>query len=128
MPADAAARTHPAPPTFIYDGECGFCRRWVDWLERHLTGDAEYVPYQQLEDLRAYGLTIDDVSSASYWIDAGGRAHRGAASFSHALGQAAPPWRAVGSLLRAPIVRDVARVAYGLIARNRHRLPAPTER
>lgn len=112
-------------PTFIYDGECGFCRRWVGWLERHLPSDVDYVPYQQLAGLETYGLTAEDVSSASYWIDAAGTPHRGAASFSHALERAAPPWRALGSFLRAPVARDVARIVYGFIARNRHRLPAP---
>jgi len=36
----------PAKPVMLFDGECGFCRRWIArWKD--LTGEAvEYIPYQ----------------------------------------------------------------------------------
>ena len=38
-------------PLLIYDGDCRFCRIWVDYW-RQLTGDlVSYVPYQQAADL-----------------------------------------------------------------------------
>ncbi|MBI4227778.1 MAG: lipase maturation factor family protein [Candidatus Omnitrophica bacterium] len=38
----------PEPPLLIYDGDCGFCRRWiVHW--QALTGDrVRYAPYQEV--------------------------------------------------------------------------------
>ena len=34
-------------PTFIFDGDCGICRTWVDYW-RQLTGDqVAYGPYQE---------------------------------------------------------------------------------
>ena len=38
----------PPKPLLIYDGDCGFCRFWVDY-GRKLTGDrADYAPFQQV--------------------------------------------------------------------------------
>jgi predicted DCC family thiol-disulfide oxidoreductase YuxK len=115
-------------PVFVFDGECGFCTRWVAWLRRRVLADVAFVPSQEIDDLSALGLTAADVATASYWIDADGRPHRGSDSFAHALGTATLPWRVVGLVLRAPLVRPVAQRLYAVIARNRHRLPAPAER
>ena len=64
--------------------------------------------------------------TASYWIDADGTPHRGAGSFAYALRGTALPWGPFAALLRAPVIRIGARLAYELIAGNRHRLPAPS--
>jgi predicted DCC family thiol-disulfide oxidoreductase YuxK len=38
---------HPLHPTFVFDGDCGICRTWVDYW-RQLTGDqVAYRPYQE---------------------------------------------------------------------------------
>jgi predicted DCC family thiol-disulfide oxidoreductase YuxK len=118
----------PEPPFFIFDGDCGFCRKWATWLRRRLPADTAFVPYQQIEDLGAYGLTSTDVQTASYWIESGAAPRRGARSFAHALRKATFPWNAVGAILRVPVVRAAADRAYAVIARNRHRLPAPGSR
>lgn len=37
----------PAKPLLVYDGDCGFCRFWVDYWRR-MTGDAvDYAPFQE---------------------------------------------------------------------------------
>ena len=37
-----------APALLLWDGECGFCRRSVEWAERRDTGHAfQAIPYQQ---------------------------------------------------------------------------------
>jgi predicted DCC family thiol-disulfide oxidoreductase YuxK len=39
--------TPPAKPTLLWDGECGFCARWVRRWQK-ATGDAvDYRPYQE---------------------------------------------------------------------------------
>jgi len=39
--------TTPAKPTLLWDGECGFCARWVRRWQK-ATGDAiDYRPYQE---------------------------------------------------------------------------------
>lgn len=115
----------PEPPFFLFDGICGFCKDWANWLQRRLPPDARFVPYQRIDDLGAYGLTPDDVVTASYWIGADGTPHRGARSFAHALKAATFPWSAVGIALDLPLVGMIADRVYPVIARHRHELPAP---
>lgn len=117
----------PSPPFFVFDGDCGFCRKWARWLQRKMPADSIFVPYQEIEDLNAHGLDVDGVKTASYWIDPAGKPHRGADSFAGALHLANLPWRGLGAVLRAPGIRSIARSAYAVIARNRHRLPAPAD-
>ena len=116
----------PEPPLFIFDGDCGFCRKWAAWLHKRVPADTTLVPFQQVGDLATFGLASTDVETASYWIDADGTAHRGASSFACALRGAAFPWGAFAAVLRAPIIRSVAGIAYGMIAATviacRHRL------
>ena len=110
---------------FVFDGACGFCRRWATWVEAKLpSGTAAFVPFQDL-DLAHYGLGPDQVAAASYWIDEQRRSFRGHRSFGRALRRARGPWHAVGVALDLPPGRWVAGALYPLIARNRHRLPAP---
>lgn len=117
----------PTPPFFLYDGECGFCQKWMQWLARRVRDRIEFIPSQSIEDLAALGLTREDVRTASYWVDEDGVAHRGHSSIAHALQHADGPWRLVGVALELPLIRVVAAAAYRVIARNRHRLPAPGE-
>jgi predicted DCC family thiol-disulfide oxidoreductase YuxK len=115
----------PSPPFFLYDGECGFCQKWVDWLDGKTRGRIEFVPSQSIEDLARLGLTDGDVRTASYWVDDDGGAHRGNHSIANALQQGDGVWRILGVVLELPLVRAAAAAAYRVIARNRHRLPAP---
>ena len=40
--------TSPSPPLLVYDGDCRFCRLWVDYWRR-LTGElVSYAPYQEV--------------------------------------------------------------------------------
>lgn len=116
---------HPSPPIFLFDGGCGFCKKWAAWLQRRLPPEVTFVAYQQVEDLDAYGLTEGDVEAASYWIDREGTPHGGARSFARALRHGAGLSPALGALLDAPLVGAAADRLYPIVARNRHRLPAP---
>jgi predicted DCC family thiol-disulfide oxidoreductase YuxK len=109
---------------FIFDGDCGFCRKWAAWLEQRVGTAVEFVPFQALDDLARFGLTVEDVQTASYLFD-DGRAYRGGRGIARALVHGRSVWRLVGMVLDLPGVRLVSAVAYRFIARNRHRLPAP---
>ena len=111
-------------PLFIFDGECEFCRKWAGWLERRVGTALRFVPYQAMDDLARFHLTVRDVQTASYLVE-GGAAYRGGRGFARAMIHGRSPWRLVGLLLEVPGVRLVSAIAYRLIARNRHRLPAP---
>ena len=111
-------------PLFVFDGDCGFCRRWAAWVERRIGRAATFVPYQSI-DLEAVGLRAEQVQTASYWIAEDGRRYRGNRSFARALQRGRGGWRWLGLLGDLPGPRWVAALAYRGVVRNRHRLPAP---
>jgi predicted DCC family thiol-disulfide oxidoreductase YuxK len=111
-------------PLFIFDGDCGFCQKWAAWLQHRAGTAVQFLPFQALDDLARFGLTIEDVRSASYLVQ-NGDVYRGGRGFARVLIQSRGAWRLVGRFLDSPGMRLVSAIAYRLIARNRHRLPAP---
>src|SRR5918994_1715619 len=99
---------------FIYDGDCGFCRKWAGWLEQRVCADVRFSSFQQLGDLTPLGLTVDDAQTASYLIE-GGLTYRGGRGV----------WKYIGFVLDLWGLRTASALGYRLVARNRHRLPAP---
>lgn len=111
--------------TCIYDGDCGFCTRSAQWLERH--GDCAITPWQAL-DLAALGLTEEQVSAAVQWQDASGSVTAsGADAIARALLTCGRPWRWIGRALTWRVVRPFAAIGYRLVARYRYRLPGATD-
>lgn len=110
----------------MFDGDCGFCTRSAEWARRRLTDDHQVVAWQRLPDVRLIGLTLDDVTSAAYWIDSEGRAHRGERGVAKTLLEIGGVWAIGGRLLLLPGISALAGVVYRLIARNRHRMPGGT--
>ncbi|MEO9322396.1 DCC1-like thiol-disulfide oxidoreductase family protein [Nocardioides sp. C4-1] len=114
-----------ATGTIVYDADCGFCTWCADWVRAR--SDAKARPWQDL-DLDALGLTVDDVTTAAYWLGPDGRvAHRGAGAAAAALRSCRRIyWRVLGRVVGARLLRPVAARVYALVAANRHRLPGGT--
>jgi len=110
----------------VFDGDCGFCTASARWIQRRLPHHVRVEPWQSL-DLDGLHLTERDVTTAAWWVEASGVNHRGHAAIGRALIAAGGVWRIIGGLMVTPPVSWVARPAYWLIARNRHRLPGATE-
>ena len=108
--------------TCIYDGDCGFCSRCVEWASRR--SDVRFVPFQRT-DLAAYGISVEAAATAVHHVGADGRVSRGAAAVAAVLRECGRGWPLLAAAMRLPIIRTVAELAYGLVARNRHRLPGP---
>src|SRR5687768_6700805 len=69
----------PDVPVLVFDGECGFCRFWVDrW--RHYTGDrVEYLPSQSPDLTRRFpDVPRERFARAVQLIEVGGRLSEGA--------------------------------------------------
>lgn len=110
--------------TLVYDADCGFCTICADWLAAHSTATLQ--SWQSL-DLDAIGLTVDDVTTAAYWLGADGRvAARGAGAIAAALRTCRGAYPLLGRLMRLPLIRTLADAVYVVVARNRHRLPGGT--
>lgn len=117
----------PRLPVLLFDGDCAFCSSSVRVLLRLRRSPADYAvePWQQV-DLGPLGVTEQACTEAVQWVAADGRVSSAQDAVARAL-LASRPWvRPFGALVLVPGVRQVARVAYFWVARNRHRLPGGT--
>lgn len=108
--------------TLLYDSECPFCRREVDWLRRRAAGDrlAAIDIAAPTFDAGRFGLTLADVQARLHGITADGRIVTGMAAIRAA-------WRAVGlgwvlAPTGWPVLRPLADLGYRVFARYRVRL------
>jgi predicted DCC family thiol-disulfide oxidoreductase YuxK len=106
----------------IYDGDCGFCSRCVDWASRR--SEVKFVPFQRT-DLATYGVTEEAAAEAVHFVGDDGRVVRGAAAVAAVFSTCGGGWPLVGKAMRLPGIRGLAEIVYRLIARNRYRLPGP---
>lgn len=102
----------------IFDGDCGFCRRWIARWQQ-LTGTrVEYRPYQELESGRTT-LPPSKLEEAVHYIAPDGSVYRGAHAVFQTLAQA--PRR--GWLLKlykwVPGFAKVSEWVYNRVANNR---------
>ncbi|MEE9415437.1 MAG: DUF393 domain-containing protein [Acidimicrobiales bacterium] len=110
----------------IFDGDCGFCTTSAGWVKSILPPNVAVQPWQAL-DLESLGLTEADVTSAAYWVDESGATHRGHRGIGEALKASGQPWSLIGILIVTPPVSWLASLVYGLVAKNRYRLPGSTD-
>jgi predicted DCC family thiol-disulfide oxidoreductase YuxK len=115
MPGDAVTR-----PTLIYDGECGFCRTWVDRVRRW---DREQrlvlLPLQERTRVPAFGIPLPALAAAMHLVLPDGRVLTGADAAPELL-RLLPGKRWLAPLFAIPGVLPVARRVYAWIARRRH--------
>ena len=107
----------------IYDGDCGICTDSAKWTRKHVVDrdSVRITPFQEL-DLVAFGLTLDDVANAAWWIDPDGRKWRGHLAAARAFEHCSRRWRILGRVLRTWPVSVGAAALYRWIADNRQRL------
>jgi predicted DCC family thiol-disulfide oxidoreductase YuxK len=110
----------------IYDGDCAFCTSTARWLDRRGQGRIEIQPWQST-DLEALGLSVDEVTSAAYWVDPTNRTHRGHRAVGRSLEAIGGAYRPIGWLIGHRPLAWLTDPGYRLIARYRHRLPGATE-
>jgi len=107
-------------PTLVYDGECGFCRCWVEKIHR-LIGDAvDYRPYQEYReavgDAPAGRFNFEE---AVHWVE-GGTVLRGAEAVYRALEFARWPFCRFGAWARAvPGGMALSRWGYEVVSGHR---------
>ncbi|MBQ1049867.1 DUF393 domain-containing protein [Micromonospora sp. C51] len=111
--------------TFVYDGDCAFCTRCAEFIERRIPTDARVVPWQ-FADLDRLGLTEAECEEAVQWVGADGRQAAGPDAIAALLTSSGRGWRIAGAGLRIPPVRAAAWPVYRWVARNRHRMPGGT--
>jgi predicted DCC family thiol-disulfide oxidoreductase YuxK len=126
----------PGGPVVFFDGLCGLCNRFVDFvLSRDRAGIFRFAPLQG-DTAREYLNPADvlDLTTVVLLDEAG--AHRKSEAVSRILQRMGGFWTFAGKLLRI-VPRPLRDAGYSLVARNRYtifgkketcRLPTPAER
>lgn len=108
--------------TLVYDADCGFCTRAAKWAERHLRDGNRVAPSYSL-DQKAVGLIQAQLDEQAWWLDDDGTKVGGHEAIAAGMKECGQPYAAAGAVLGSRPLRPLARRAYALVARNRHRLP-----
>ena len=104
----------------IYDGDCGFCRRQIEFVDRLDAGDViEFEPFQEA-DLARYGISRAEAEEAMQLVSPSGNVWAGAEA-ARELFRTLPRTRPLAWLFKLPGVMFVAKHIYRFIARRRHR-------
>ncbi len=104
-------------PVLVFDGDCGFCRRWV-WRWKALTGDAvEYAPYQSAA-ARFPRISEQRFAGAVHLIEPGGQSYSGAEAVFRLLASAGRRWP-LWAYRRVPGAARASEAFYALVARQR---------
>jgi predicted DCC family thiol-disulfide oxidoreductase YuxK len=113
-------------PILVFDGDCSFCRLWIDrW--KHLTGDrVEYVPYQQVSS-RFPEIPIEQFKSAVQFIEPSGERTSAAQAvfrlLTYAPGKAWMNW----AYDNVPPVAPLSEAVYRFVAGQRSALYSLTQ-
>ena len=108
----------------IFDGDCAFCSSSARLLRKMTKNKIAIEPYQKL-DLESLDLTAELTSKAVYFVSSGKR-FVAAAAIAQTLIESRTLWALVGWFLKLPVIRNIAKPIYYLVAANRHRLPGGT--
>ncbi len=107
----------PRPSVLIYDGNCGFCLRWVKRWRHKLGPWVEFRPYQETGDYR--GVSTERFAEAVHFFDSEGKAYSGAEAVFAALSMAPRGGWALWAYRRIPGFAPVSERAYRFVARHR---------
>lgn len=142
---NAAAKSEADRPTNVvfFDGVCGLCNRFVDFvLSRDRRGAIRFAPLQgeTARQVLSSELPVPSAKTQSFdtivWLDSSSREFVRSAAAVRVLWRLGGVWSMIGWLLWL-IPRPLRDVGYRLVAANRYRLfgkketcrlPSPAER
>jgi predicted DCC family thiol-disulfide oxidoreductase YuxK len=106
----------PAKPLLIFDGDCHFCRRWIERWRELTAGAVDYAPFQEVAD-RYPEIPREAFEEAVHFIDANGSVFRGAEAVFRSLGGRASGWRWCYQHLAG--FAAISEAGYAFVARRR---------
>ena len=108
----------PDRPVMVFDGDCGFCRRWIErW--RHTTGDRiDYVAFQDAGS-RFADIPQEQFAQAVHLIEADGHVARGAEAVFRALAVGAGRRWPLWCYRHVPFAASITESCYRAVARHR---------
>src|SRR6266516_2130687 len=111
--------THPpTKPLMIWDGECHFCRRWIERWREITAGEVDYATYQEAAD-RFPEIPLEEFQRAVAFIEPDGKTFFAAeAVYRSLVCRSSRKWMA-WSYDQVPGFAAISEIAYGFIARHR---------
>ncbi len=102
----------------LWDGECGFCRRSVDWLlARDREGQLEAMPFQQAPSPPMTPELAEACRKSVHVVAADGQVYRAGRAVLFALEAAG--WKLIARIGRIPPIIWAIELGYWCVARNR---------
>jgi predicted DCC family thiol-disulfide oxidoreductase YuxK len=108
----------PPKPLMIWDGECHFCRRWIERWREITAGEVQYVTYQEAAN-RFPEIPIEQFRRAVAFIEPDGKAFFAAEAVYRSLRYRSSRRWLAWSYDRVPGFAAVSERAYKFIARHR---------
>ena len=108
----------PQKPLVIFDGDCRFCRRWIERWREMTAGSVEYAPFQEVAD-RFPEIGPENFAQALHFIDRDGTVYRGAEAVFRSLGSVRGGRGLIWCHQHLAGFALITEMAYGAIARNR---------
>ena len=109
---------NPSKPTLLYDGDCGFCRRWIKRWRVITKESIEYSPYQEKVS-RFPEIPMDDLRSAVHLIEPDGKVYRAAEAVFRSLAVSKSHRWPLWAYSHLPGFRQSAEFCYRLVAKHR---------
>jgi predicted DCC family thiol-disulfide oxidoreductase YuxK len=107
-----------ARPWMIFDGDCGFCRAWIEYWKTRTGEKVRYAPYQEAGD-QFPQISREEFAAAVKLILPDGEVRSGAHAVFSALAALPAGRRMLGLYERLPGARPFCEITYRVIARHR---------
>ncbi len=108
----------PKQPLMVWDGECHFCKRWIERWREITAGEVDYVTYQEVAD-RFPEIPLEQFKRAVALIEPNGETFFAAEAVYRSLGcRSSRKWLG-WSYDHVPGFAAVSEIAYKFIARHR---------
>ena len=102
----------------IWDGECHFCRRWIERWREITAGEVDYATYQEAAD-RFPEIPLEQCQRAVAFIEPDGKTFFAAEAVYRSLAcRSSRKWMA-WSYDQVPGFAAISEIAYGFVARHR---------
>lgn len=109
---------HPPKPLLVFDGDCGFCRDWVNAWQKLTLDKVDYAAYQEVADQFAEIPAVSFASSIQY-IDSDGTVTQGAKAAFQLLANHPNKKAWLWCYRFVPGFAGIADMFYRFISRNR---------
>ena len=108
----------PTKPLLIWDGECVFCRLWIERWQVITAGKVDYAPYQEVAD-RFPEISPEEFTCAMTFIEPAGETFFAAEAVYRSLRYRSSRRWLAWSYNHVPGFAAISEIAYKFIARHR---------